>query len=123
MNHVSIIGRLTADAEMRSTQTGKAVCSFNVAVDNYGKDNGASFIPCVAWEKTAEFVSKYFKKGSQIGLEGRLQSRQYEDKDKKKRTVLELVVNQVHFCGSKAENSAPKNEYVETAMTEEELPF
>ena len=101
LNHNTIMGRLTADPELRRTTSGKAVTSFTIACDKPGKDSGASFIPCVAWEKTGEFIANYFTKGSAILLEGRLESRQYETKDGQKRTVIELVVSQAHFCGEK----------------------
>lgn len=106
LNHCVIMGRLTADPEIRRTSSGKAVCSVTVAVDNPGKDSGASFIPCVAWEKTAEFIEKYFSKGSLLALEGRLQTRSYETSKGEKRTVCELVVAQVHFCGKREETAA-----------------
>jgi single-strand DNA-binding protein len=99
------MGRLTADTELRRTNSGKAVVSFNIACDKPGKDNGASFIPCVAWEKTGEFIHNYFGKGSAILLEGRLESRQYETKDGQKRTVVEVVVSQAHFCERKKEEN------------------
>ena len=105
LNHSVIMGRLVRDPELRRTGTGKAVASFTVAVDNFGKDSGASFVPCVAWEKTGEFINNYFLKGSQIAVEGRLVSRQYETSEGKKQTVLELVVTQAHFCGKKEENN------------------
>lgn len=101
LNHSTIMGRLVADPELRRTGTGKSVVSFTIACDKPGKDNGASFIPCVAWEKTADFINQYFLKGSPIVIEGRLESRQYETNDKQKRTVLEVVVSQAHFCGKK----------------------
>lgn len=101
LNHSTIMGRLTKNPELRRTGTGKAVVSFDIACDKPGKDNGASFIPCVAWEKTGEFINQYFTKGSAIVVEGRLESRQYEAKDGQKRTVLEVVVSQAHFCGKK----------------------
>jgi single-strand DNA-binding protein len=106
LNYSVLMGRLVRDPELRRTNTGKAVVSFTIAVDNFGKDSGASFIPCVAWEKTGEFVNNYFVKGSPIIVEGRLASRQYEAKDGKKQTVLELVVTQAHFCGKKEENNS-----------------
>ena len=106
LNHSTIMGRLTADPEIRRTNSGKAVCSFTVAVDKPGKDSGASFIPCVAWEKTAEFIEKYFSKGSLLALEGRVESRQYETKEGQKRTVVELVASQVHFCGKENKDEA-----------------
>ena len=108
LNHLVIMGRLTKNPDLRRTQTGKAVASFDIACDKPGKDNGASFIPCVAWEKTGEFINQYFSKGSAIVLEGRVESRQYETKDGNKRTVVELVVSQAHFCGKKEDSSAPK---------------
>ena len=106
LNHITIMGRLTADTELRRTTTGKAVVSFTIACDKPGKDSGASFIPCVAWEKTGEFINQYFSKGSAIVLEGRIESRQYETKDGQKRTVLELVASQAHFCGKKEEQTS-----------------
>ena len=105
LNHSTIMGRFAADPEMRRTNTGKAVTSFTLAVDKPGKDNGASFIPCVAWDKTAEFIDNYFFKGSPIVVEGRVESRQYETKEGQKRTVVELVVSQAHFCGKKEEKT------------------
>ena len=101
LNHITIMGRLTRDPELRRTNSGKAVASFAIACDKPGKDSGTSFIECVAWEKTGEFIANYFTKGSAILLEGRLESRQYETKDNQKRTVLEVVVSQAHFCGEK----------------------
>lgn len=105
LNYSILMGRLARDPELRKTNTGKSVTSFTIAVDNFGKDNGASFIPCVAWDKTGEFIDNYFLKGSQIAVEGRLQSRQYETKDGKKQTAVELIVTQAHFCGKKEEKS------------------
>ena len=125
MNHSTIMGRLVGDPEMRRTQSGKAVVSFTIACDKPGKDNGASFIPCVAWEKTGEFIDKYFIKGSPIAVEGRLESRQYETRDGQKRTALEVVVSQAHFCGKKEENSNPAPAQGFTALDGEDsgLPF
>ena len=111
MNYSVLMGRMTADPEVRYTNSQKSVLSFNVAVDNPGKDAGASFIPCVAWEKTAEFIAKYFSKGTPIAIEGRLQTSNYTAKDGSKRTDLKLIVNRVHFCGSKKES---KNEFQST---------
>ena len=105
LNHSTIMGRLVRDPELRRTNSGKSVCSFTIACDKPGKDSGASFIDCVAWEKTADFIANYFTKGSLIVLEGRLESRQYETKDGQKRSVLEVVVSQAHFCERKREES------------------
>lgn len=109
LNHSVIMGRLVRDPEIRRTNTGKAVTSFTIACDKPGKDSGASFIDCVAWDKTAEFVSNYFTKGSAIIVEGRLESRQYEAKDGQKRTVTEVVVTQAHFCEKKKDEEPGKN--------------
>lgn len=103
LNCSVLIGRLVRDPELRRTGTGKAVTSFTIAVDNPGKDSGASFISCVAWDKTAEFIDNYFFKGSQIAVQGRLQTRQYETKERKKQTVTEVVVSEADFCGKKEE--------------------
>ena len=105
LNHSVIMGRLVRDPELRRTNSGKAVTSFTIACDKPGKDKGTSFIECVAWEHTAEFINNYFLKGSAIIAEGRLESRQYETKDGQKRTVLEVVVSQAHFCEKKKEES------------------
>lgn len=116
-NHAAIQGRFVKDPELRRTTTGKAVTSFTLAVDNPGKDSGASFIDCVALDKTAEFINNYFQKGNAIIVEGRLASRQYEAKDGNKRTVTEVVVSQAHFCEKKSETTGcVKNEYVSPAQ-------
>lgn len=105
LNHSVIMGRFVRDPELRRTNSGKPVTSFTIACDKPGKDSGASFIDCVAWDKTAEFINNYFTKGSAIIVEGRLDSRQYETKDGQKRTVTEVVVAQAHFCEKKKEES------------------
>lgn len=114
LNVIAIQGRLAADPEMRQTTTGKRVCTFRIACDRGRKDaNGNSqtdWIPCTAWEKTAEFIYKYFQKGSMIAVDGRLQSRQYQDKNGQNRIAVEIVANNVNFCGSKESSSpAPRN--------------
>lgn len=114
LNVIAIQGRLAADPEMRQTTTGKRVCTFRIACDRGRKDaNGNSqtdWIPCTAWEKTAEFIYKYFQKGSMIAVDGRLQSRQYQDKNGQNRIAVEIVANNVNFCGSKESTStAPQN--------------
>ena len=126
LNHSIIMGRLTRDPELRRTNSGKAVVSFDIACDKPGKDSGASFIPCVAWEKTGEFINQYFSKGSAIAVEGRLESRQYETKEGQKRTVLEVVVSQAHFCGKKEEAASEKAPAAQFAMLDgddTQLPF
>lgn len=121
MNHNAIMGRLVADPELRRTTTGKAVCSFTLACDKPGKDNGASFIPCVAWDKTGEFVNQYFVKGNPIVVEGRLESRQYETKDGQKRTVLEVVVSQAHFCGKKETTEETHTGFVKNTPAQQQF--
>jgi single-strand DNA-binding protein len=110
MNKVCLMGRLCADVELRSTTTGKSVCGFALAVDRRGKDAGTDFVDCAAWEKTAEFISRHFPKGSRIAITGRLQTRNYEDKNGSKRKVTEVVVEEVFFCESKSQNSQQASE-------------
>ena len=117
-------GRLCADIELRRTPNDKSVCAFTVAVDRRGKDAGADFIDCVAWEKTAEFLSKYFQKGQQVNICGRLQTRSYEDKEGKKRKATEVVVEEVGFCGKadgKTQN-APEG-FSSLSNNDNDLPF
>ena len=101
------MGRLTADPELRTTASGLSVTSFSVAVDRrfqrQGEEKQTDFINVVAWRQTAEFVSRYFHKGSMIAVQGSIQTRNYEDKNGNKRTAVEIVADNVSFCGSKAE--------------------
>ena len=106
LNIAIIMGRLTADPELRTTGSGIAVTSFTVAVDRSyrsGEERQTDFINVVAWRQTAEFVSRYFQKGSMIAVRGRIQQRNYEDKNGNKRTAFEIVADEGSFCGSKAE--------------------
>ena len=106
LNVVAIMGRLVADPELRTTQSGTNVCSFRIACDRnfarQGEQRQADFIDIVAWRQQAEFVSKYFQKGSMIAIEGSLQTRQYQDKNGNNRTATEVLASQVSFCGGKA---------------------
>ena len=124
MNKVILMGRLTKDAETRYTPSGKAICSFCLAIDRRGKDAGADFINCVAWEKTAETISKYCGKGRQILVEGRLQSRSYE-KDGQKRYITEVIVSHMEFCGNKQGGDKTENEPSDDDFggVDEEIPF
>ena len=105
LNIVAVMGRLASDPEMRQTTTGKSVASFTIACDRGRKDaNGQSvcdWLNIVAWDKTAEFVCKYFQKGSMIAVDGRLQTRQYQDKNGQNRTAVEIVAKNAHFGSSK----------------------
>lgn len=105
LNVVAIMGRLVADPELRTTGNGTNVCSFRIACDrNFaqkGQERQADFIDVVAWRQSAEFICKYFQKGSLIAVEGSLQSRQYQDKNGNKRTAVEVLANQINFAGGK----------------------
>lgn len=108
LNCAVIMGRLTADPELRTTPNGISVTSFSVAVDRSyqraGEDRQTDFINVVAWRNTAEFVSRYFRKGSMIAVQGSIQTRNYEDRNGNKRTAFEIVADNVSFCGSKSES-------------------
>ncbi len=102
INKAILMGRLTRDPELRHTNSGTAVCSFSIAIDNgYGENRATDFINCVAWNKTAEFVSKYFTKGRMIIVIGRISTRTWEGQDGKKNYVTEVVANEVSFGESK----------------------
>lgn len=107
MNQVVLIGRLTKDPELRTTTSNISVCSFTVAVDRRFKSEGqptADFINIIAWRQTAEFVSKYFRKGSKIALTGSIQTRQWEEGKGNKRYATEVVADSVEFCEKKSDN-------------------
>ena len=108
LNCAVLMGRLVADPELRTTTSGISVTSFRIAVDRsfvrQGEERQADFIDIVAWRQTAEFVSRYFRKGSMIAVQGSIQTRNYEDKQGNKRTAVEVVADNVSFCGSKAES-------------------
>ena len=109
LNKVILMGRLTKDPELRRTDSGKAVTTFTVAVDNgYGENKTTDFINCVAWEKTAEFIEKHFIKGKMIILVGRISTRNYEGQDGRKNYVTEVVVSEAYFADSKKDETAPK---------------
>lgn len=113
LNCAVIMGRLTADPELKTTQSGISVCSFTVAVErNYvpqGQERQTDFINVVAWRQAAEFVTKYFRKGQMIAVQGSIQVRPYEDRNGNKRTATEINADQISFCGSKAEEGSQRN--------------
>ena len=116
LNHIVIMGRLTRDPELRTTQSGVSVTSFTVAVDrDYSGQNGqqkeTDFIDCVAWRSTGEFVSKYFSKGSMIVVSGRLQSRDWTDNSGNKRRNWEIQVENSYFGGSKSDSQSSGQSY------------
>lgn len=141
-NLVVLTGRLTADPELKTTQTGISVTSFSIAVSRSyrsGEEPQTDFINIVAWRKSAEFVAKYFKKGNMIGIEGSIQTRKYTDKNGNQRTAFEVVANNVQFVESKRDaSSAPETETAPAAsysnagvndfsdigdMSDDDLPF
>ena len=104
LNRVIILGRITNDLEVRQTQSGLAVLSFTVALDN-GKDKPAYFIDCVAWKKSAEFIAEYFDKGRLIAIEGKLSTRTWEDKQGNKRKAVEVIVDSASFTGERSQTN------------------
>ena len=130
MNKVILMGRLTKDPETRYTQTTNTqVTSFTLAVNRRfvkeGEERQADFINIVAWNKTAEFVSKYFKKGQQVGVIGRLQTRNWEDEQGQKHYVTEVIAEEVYFADTKKEEStsAPTEENQFEIIDSDDLPF
>lgn len=146
LNKIFIIGRLTRDPELRHTQTGTPVASFSLAVDRDFKDNqtgerATDFIDVVAWRQTAEFVSRYFSKGRMAVVEGRLQIRDWTDKDGNKRRSAEVVADNVYFGDSKRDGGSsgdggysapaggytaqpdPDSEFAELSTDDGNLPF
>lgn len=130
MNKVILLGRLTRDPETRYTQTTNTqVTSFTLAVNRrfvkQGEERQADFISCVSWNKTAEFVSKYFKKGQQVGVIGRIQTRNYDDEQGIKHYVTEVIAEEVYFAGDKKD--ATQNDIQTTDDFEitnsDDLPF
>lgn len=129
MNNICIIGRLCAQPEIKKTTSGVSVSSVSIAVDRDYKVNGekaTDFIPCVFWRGTAEFVVKYFSKGDMIAVVGSLESRKYTDKYGNNRTVWEVKVDKVNFCGGKREASQDNTQDFEDVYDElsgEDIPF
>lgn len=128
MNHFVGIGRLTRDPEVRYTQSGKACTKFTLAIDRRKSSDGnqqADFIPCVAWEKTAEVISQYCTKGKKIAVEGRIQTRSYDANDGSKRYVTEVVVQSMEFCDSKGGGASTTNggTYAGTPVPDDDIPF
>ena len=116
LNHIVIMGRLVRDPELRRTGSGVAVASFRVAVDRDfapkdGSERKADFIDCVAWRQTGEFISKYFSKGRMIVVDGRLEMRDWTDKEGNKRTSAEVVVANAYFGDSKRDDSSNSGSY------------
>ena len=138
LNHIALAGRLARDPELRHTQTGTAVASFSLAVDRDFKDKATGekatdFIDVVAWRNTAEFVSRYFSKGRMAVVEGRLQIREWTDKEGNKRRTAEVVADNVYFgdskrevdqsCAQQAENISQDSEQFAEIDSDGPLPF
>ena len=128
MNKVILMGRLTRNPELKQLASGTLVANFTLAVSRRFKSEGqpeADFIPIVAWGKTAEFVDNYFRKGQQVAIVGRLQVRQWDDKEGKRRYLTEVVAEEVYFADSKKDNdsnkSQPEKDY--ESFDDEDLPF
>ena len=126
MNKVVLMGRLTRDPDVRYTPTNNTlVASFSLAVNRrfarQGEERQADFINIVAWDRTGEFCSKYFKKGQQVGVIGRIQTRNYDDKDGKKVYVTEVVAEEAYFADSKREGEAMGNPFGGGSMAD--APF
>ncbi len=129
MNKVILMGRLTKDVEIRQTPQGVTVANFSIAVNRRFAKEGqqnADFINCIAWRNTADFISKYFQKGNMIAVVGSIQSRSWEDANRKKQYATDVVVDEAHFASSK-ENSSPatmQDGFAEFQQADNvELPF
>lgn len=136
INNVVLMGRITHDLELKSTNNGTSVVSFTLAVERsfvkQGEQRQADFIDCVAWRNTAEFITRYFRKGSMIAVTGEINTRNYEDKNGNKRKAVEVVIDNASFCGEKSDNAgqtttqapnlniSPANDYEEI---DDDLPF
>lgn len=131
MNNISLMGRLTADVELKQTPNGNSVCTFTLAVDRPKTKDTTDFIRCVAWKGTAEFISRYFKKGNRMAAVGVLTSRSYKGDDGKNKTIYEVLVDNVEFCESKSASTTAEPAYncysgephFEEIGTDEDLPF
>lgn len=145
INNVTLMGRCTVDPELKKTQNNTSVTSFCIAVDRkyqpQGEEKKADFVDCVAWRNTAEFITKYFSKGSMIAIEGEIQTRTFEDKNGNKRKATEIIINNASFCGSKSDNTNPaentntpqnanfatfngnNNDFTQVNINDDDLPF
>lgn len=127
LNRVILMGRLTADPELKTTQSGNSVTSFNIAVDRSyvknGEERKADFFTIVCWRNTAEFVCRYFGKGSMIAVDGHLQSRSYQAKDGSNRTVVEVMADNISFTGEKRDDSGNSPDIYQDMPYDDDLPF
>lgn len=127
MNNVSLIGRIANDLELKTTQSGKSVLSFDLAVPTWNKDAPPDYIPVVCWGKTAEFAHLYLGKGRQIGVTGAITTRKYTDKDGINRKVVEITADNIDFADSKKDeqpdNVVPADPSGFVEVSEEDLPY
>ncbi len=144
LNRAILIGRLTRDPELRYTQNGTSVCSFSIAnnrtyVTGGEKKEQVSYFNCVAWAKTGEVIAEFCKKGSRIGVEGRLQQRTWEDQEHNKRQIVEVVVDNFQFLSPRSESSPeaqheppasqsshghqPQSADVDNPFSDDDIPF
>lgn len=127
-NKVILGGRLTADVELKQTPQGVSVCQFSMAVNRRGKDAQTDFINCVAWRNTAEFISRYFGKGSSICIVGSIQVRSWTDQQNNKKYATEVIADEAYFVDSKGEVEAPSFQAppetkFEEVANDDDLPF
>ena len=128
MNKVILMGRLTAEPEIRKTASGVSVLSFTLAVDRRFKKEGAQsadFIACVAWRQTAEFIAKYFKKGQRLAVSGAIEVRKWQDRDGNNRYTTEVIADEAYFAdGAKIDTASDGDEFTDPSEEEYgELPF
>ena len=128
MNKVILMGRLTAEPEIRKTASGVSVLSFTLAVDRRFKKEGAQsvdFIACVAWRQTAEFIAKYFKKGQRLAVSGAIEVRKWQDRDGNNRYTTEVIADEAYFAGgAKIDTASDGDEFTDPSEDEYgELPF
>lgn len=138
MNNCQLMGRVCADIELKTTQSGVSVASFSLAVDRrytpQGQERQTDFITCVAWRHNAEFISKWFRKGDMIAVDGEIQTRKYTDKQGNNRTAFEVVIDNAYFCGKRNEQTEQQNiaptfappaapQDFEEILTDDDLPF
>lgn len=134
-NKVALGGRMTADPELKQTPQGVSVTSFSIAVNRRGKENQTDFINCIAWRQTAEFICKFFKKGSSICVSGSIQTRSWTDQQNNKRYATEVVADEAYFVDAKADGNtvtdttdapafqAPQAPKFEEVPPDDDLPF
>ena len=125
LNYTTVQGRMTRTPELRVTNNGKSVASFTIAwSEKFGDTERKLFLPCVIWGKSAEFVSKFFVKGQEAVVEGKLTARKWQDKEGNNRETTELIANSVHFCGSKqSHDPIDANDFADLPEDDGDLPF